>query len=254
MVDFEDVIDESGAEQAPPEPEQEQSEESTPEPEQKSAPAAPEVPFHEHPRFKELVEQKNQYQAQLKALQDRLDRQEHQSRQQPSAPKPTDKFVERLQGIDKDLADRIAKYDEGQETVSQLKARLADYEAATTRSQAETAINNLYSEHKVDPSIQKMYTAAIKDIANANPQMKLSDLSSVFKEVHENFTKFTETLRRSDRKSYVVDKKADAKAPTSQPKGEAAKPAKTKVSVDREEALASIAKMSIGKYRAGSDL
>lgn len=251
MEDLEGASAQSDVIEASSEPQHSQQEESTSEVTQSQAETqAKETPFHEHPRWKEVMDERNQYAAAVKELTARL---ESLERAKPEAPKAADPLVEKLKGIDPDLASRIEAFGKNGETIEQLRQELKEARQERIRETAQSEVNRLFSENKVPESAQRFYKAELIRMANENPKIGVSDLPKMFKEVHEAFGKHFESIRRDDRKSYVNDKKQDAKLPTSQPKGNSAKPAKEKLPMDREAALSSIVKSSLAKFKAAAE-
>lgn len=251
MVDLEESGNEADVSQEAPSAPDTDSNESTPEAAETQS--AKEAPFHEHPRFKELIEEKNQYAASLREMQTELARLRDSVNSRPTEAKK-DALVEKLRGIDPELAARIERSGQTDQTVAELQQQIQSQQVERIRDQASSELNRLYSENKIPSDAQRFYRSAIKDMADANPNASIKDLPKYFKEVHETFSKYTESLKRSDRESYVTGKKADAKAPTGQPKGQAAKPSKPGTSKDAELARSEIAAGALKRWKAGSSI
>jgi hypothetical protein len=202
---------------------------------QESAPkqeAPKETPFHEHPRFKELVEQKNRYAEESKSYAQRLQEMERrlQELSQPKVQKQEDPLLARLKGIDPEFGERFAKLTSQEQELQELKSWKAQFEADQLRTRAVSELSKLHEENKVSPEMRKIYDAQIQAAATANPRLGLQDLPNLYKQVHETFSKMIDDAKRAERESYVASKKADAKAPTSQPKGTTVKPSRSKPS------------------------
>ena len=260
MVDFEDGI-ESDVEQASSEPNE--SEESVSDNEGGAASIDDQKDLDNKPvpysRFKEINEQSKEYAAKLAAMEQKLASltQQRQQPTQTTTPKVDKhgKLLDRLQGIDpefgeynREIADKLAR-------LEKLEANYQKQEAEGTRRQANEALSKLYTEHKVSGEDQEIYEARIRALAADGKIKSLDELPQAFKEVHDKYTKYIDSIRRSERAKYVTDKAKDASKPTSQPKGQPTKgPAPKQFSMDREEAKAELVKSIMAKRRAASDI
>lgn len=218
------------------------------------------VPFHEHPRWKEMLDQRNKAEETAKSLQEKYAQMEARMRElsAPKGPQAPDKrtaMIERLKGIDPDFAEFISGLAPAQ-TVEDVKQALATERAEQFRSAAVSTVEKLHSENKVDPALQSRYNNEL-ELAYSRGQIKsLSDVSALYKSIHEGYSKFIDDLKRKEREGYVASKKSDGKAPTSQPKGKPATPSSTKFeySKDPEERNAQIAKRYVDSMRASNDV
>lgn len=247
---------------------QDQAPESSPAPEQDASsdptinqePQAPaETPFHEHPRFKELVEQKNQYSTQLKQYESQMRQMQHEIQQfkqsqQASKPNPDKELLERLKGIDPIFGSKFEQVSSAAEKVAHMEHMLQQVEQQRVQEQYVSNVNNLFTQNNVPKEWHEIYDAQIEKVAKANPHLGLKDLPQVFKDIHSNLSKLRDQQQREERKSYVQDKTKDTKLPTSQPKGKPVGGKKEELPLDREERNASIAKAAVAKYRAGNNL
>lgn len=178
------------------------------------------VPFHEHPRFKELITQKNEYQQRLSQFESQMQKmqaeyaQQIQQMQAQLKPKqetnPYAPLLERLKGIDPEFGGAQEKLLGEIQRVQQLEQRLAQFESQRSTETAENSLNKLYNDFKVPEDRRDLYRAQIENLAYKNPNMSLKDLDNVFKQVHESQTKFFDGLERKIRGSYVQEKKKDA--------------------------------------------
>jgi hypothetical protein len=215
-------------------------------------------PFHEHPRFRELIEQKNQiaeratqYEKQLADLQRRLD-----TMSKPEAQKAQeDALIARLKGIDPEFGSRIEQLQSKLSKLDELESKLQSWETRSVETEAKSQLSQLYTEHKVPANLQARYEREIRMIAAENPNIQLTDLPKVFKKVHEEYTSFIDSVKRSERESYVTGKKADASAPVSQPKGKPASANKNQFSKDpakaRQEMVEEVLKSVRGSNEVG---
>lgn len=197
-----------------------------------------EVPFHEHPRFKELIQEKNTYKqqysqlenayrhlaAQLQEMQNTFQAQSQVKQQQPTY----EKTLERLKGIDPEFAEFQSKLYEDVNSVPQLQKELQEFrqwkqqvEVENLRTQATSRLEQLYNEHKVTPELKDYYREYIANRAYENPKAGLQELDAYFKEAHEKYSKLLDSVKRQERASYVSEKKKDG-TPATQTGGQPA--------------------------------
>lgn len=182
------------------------------------------TPFHEHPRFKELIEEKNSYKEQLSRMQEQIERLSQAQSQPKSQDAQKDALLERLKGIDPEFGSLIETFKKNAEKLEQLEQWKQQSETQTLQQQAVSTVTRLHEENKVPAEIRSFYDAMIRQEAASNPKLGLKDLPQVYKTVHERFTKYLDSTKRAERASYVQEKGADSKAPVSQPKGKTVTP------------------------------
>lgn len=205
-------------------------------PAQAAAPKQTEpTPFHEHPRFKELVEQKNSYakeiesaKAQIQAFQKEL------SSLKESQPKPateTDALIADLKKIDPRLANVIESQLKAAQESQTIKARLEAFEKqsqeAARSQQVQTAvskINQMHDTNKASPEVRQFVNDKL-DLMYMQGKLNLQNLDQAYKEQYDAIKKYEDSLTRQIRESYVKEKTKDASVPASVPKGTQAKPA-----------------------------
>lgn len=212
-------------------------------PQQDAAAKSQEQPFHEHPRFKELVEQKNQFaqraeQAdksykQLQAQVAQLQKQYNQSNQ-PQKPSYDPLFKE-LESVNPKFAEFIKEnYTKAQQVdiLQQELAQVKEFQNSYQQQQALSQFDKLCEDNKVDPNFKEFYKEAVANAANAS-NAGLDALPNLFKQAHERLGKSLEAFSRAQRESYVAAKTADKK-PATQTGGTAAssRPAASPMSVD----------------------
>lgn len=216
-------------------------------------------PFHKHPRW---IERDNELKQERQARQS-LEQQyrEMQSKlDQLSAPKGPDKraaMIEKLKGIDPDFADFVSGLAPSKE-LEDLRRWKADSEAQNQRQQAYSQIDKLHDQYKVDAKMRDRYKRDIEFAVQANPNLQLSDLPQVYKKVHDEYTQWTDEIKRAERATYTAAKKESAKAPASQTsKGAPVKPGKSKDSewtgnrdLDREHMIKKI----VSQAKANQDI
>lgn len=221
---------------------------------QEQVAATEQTPFHEHPRWKEVMQQNNQYKTQLSQYEKHL--QEMQARLQQletgskQAVKPENELFDRLKKIDPAFGSKFEEVAMTAQEIRELKEWKAQAEAERIRGQYESGLDKLCNEHNVTPSWKKLYDSELRNIAMSNPNLSLQDLPKVFKEVHDRF----EALRREERGKYVADKSKDAKTPQTQSKGKVpASNKKEALPADRDEALQSIVSQALKMHRSNND-
>lgn len=218
--------------------------------------AESEVPFHMHPRFQELVHEKNQYREQLQALSKQVEDLKKLSAQQTQPQK--DALLERLKGIDPEFAERFGKVNE----VDTLKQELEEFRQwreqmaiQQTQSQIESLKDKFYQENNIPAEQRDLYEALVSQQAAKDPSLKISDLPRVMKQVHESIGKMFQKVERSTAKSFVEGKKTEAAKPTSLPKGAPAKAVKAdQQNLSRQELRELIKKEALEEARSGKDI
>jgi hypothetical protein len=227
-----------------------------------AAPAEKQIPFHEHPRFKELIEQKNQFAEQNKQFQSQLQdmqrRFQEMERVKSESSKQEDQLMKQLKEANPEFARRFEKI----EGLTALEAKVQQFEQwqqqqaqERTRQEAMTTLNGLYETNKVPKELHSAYEAMLDKAARENPNLQVKDLPNVFKQVHDNFSKFIESTRRADRESYVKEKKQDASKPVTQPKGKPVPSSKgTEYSKNEEEAKGQMIQKILKLSRAQNDI
>lgn len=205
--------------------------------------AAPEqkqdtTPFHERPRFKELVEQKNEYLKRYQDMESRYKALEGQLNSfrdsQPKAPTESDALLEDLKKVDPRLANDLQRALKGAETAQSLQTRLDAFEKQSqesarqqTLSTAVGKINSLHETNKMSP-FGKQFINSQLDLSYRSGQLNASDLKAVeaaYGEASKAIKAYEDSLKRDLTKSYVESKTKDAGVPASVPKGPQAKPA-----------------------------
>lgn len=231
-------------EQASPEPVQETEQQTQPESQQAQV---SEPPFHEHPRWKEVMESRRQdserlktYETQMAELRGQL--QAYSQQRAPQKPeKPGNPLVDRLKGIDPEFGKDYEELRSLRDEFTQLRDWKQQVDRQNLINQAVTKVNTLYDKNKVADELKPVYGAWIENRALNTPNAKVEDLDAYFKEIHTYMTQHNESLKRNERASYVTAKKGDA-TPASQSGGVAMIPAKPKVQISKEQAIAQIAK------------
>ncbi len=220
-----------------------------------------ETPFHEHPRFKELVEQKNQFATQLQERSTRYERELSELKGQleklntPKTPEAKNALIERLKGIDPEFG----AWAEKQEATAKELQELRDWKAQTSQTTQQQTVNSeldkLHAEHKVPKELQGMYKAQIAEMARANPNLKMQDLPVVYKQLHNQINKYLDNRDKEKLAGYTKSKTADSNIPTGAQRGVAPTPngKKPEWSKDPEEARGQLVSRIMNKVRAGNE-
>jgi hypothetical protein len=178
------------------------------------------LPFHEHPRWKEVIAERSELKTRLQEYERRF--QELETRTKPPEPaKQEDALVARLKQIDPEFGQRFETLNSQLDKLKELESWKEQYEAEQTRTAALDMVSKLHSEHKVSAEMQELYNAQLELAASRNPKLGLKDVPALYKSVHEQMSKLFDNVRRTERESYVVDKRKDSAIP-SQPKGKPA--------------------------------
>lgn len=196
------------------------------------------TPFHEHPRFKELVEQKNETLKRYQDMESRYKTLEQQLNSfKESQPKPaseTEKALEELKQVHPGLAAAVKQALDGSSTAKQLQERLDAFERQAQESARQQTIavavgkiNSLHESNKMS-DFGKQFINNQLDLAYRAGKLNASDLKAVesaYSEAAKAIKAYEDSLKRDVTKSYVEAKSKDAAVPASVPKGVQAKPA-----------------------------
>lgn len=214
--------------------------------------ATADAPFHEHPRFKELIEQRDQFKAEMAKL-----RQEYESlkpKPQTEAT-PESKMMDRLKTIDPEFASFMKGLMDKAAKVDQLETGWQAQQAQTTQQQVSSQFAELHATNKVPAEMQEIYRRQVQAIANADPSIRVSDLPKVYAQVHQQFSQMLEARDRATKAAYVTAKKSGANAPLSANKGSTSKPGAkpSEYSKDREIAKGQLVAKVMSNLRATAD-
>lgn len=262
--DVEQPLESSSQEQETEQSTQAQeSQDSEPSKEAAAAQEEKQMPFHEHPRFKEVIEQKNQFKQQVELAERRIQDMERRfaemtKQQEAARPKPQDALMERLKGIDPDFAERFGKLSE----VDTMKQDLQEFKQwkeeqahQAVRMEARNTMERLFTDNNVSKELRGIYEDRISAAASRNPNLGVNDLPNVFKGIHEEMSKLLETTKRETTKNYVANKQQAAAKPSTQPKGKAAQAVnKQQFSKDPQQARAELVKQILEQSRAEKDI
>jgi len=188
---------------------------------QAAAPKEESLPFHEHPRWKEVMEERNSERQRAQALEQRLadmDRR-YQELSRPRQEPKRDALVDRLTGIDEDFGKRFGEIAKQAELATQLQEQLNSFKEERVVESLKSKFEDLASQNKLDPADKELYFSRM-DMAYRQGKLRSpSDVESHFKAIHEPQAKRMEAYKRQVIEEYSKAKKADATKPTGQPKG-----------------------------------
>lgn len=206
------VVEES-APQA--EPVEVQAQESAEEPKQENK--LP--PFHEHPRFKEVIEQNRTYKTQMEQYQGALERLQGQmemlrTQNAPKTEKPIDPFLADLEKVNPAYAKSLQSVYEQAAKTQALEQRIQQYEASQFAEKAQNHFKNLLESSKIaDPMDRKLYERAVRaevyEREAKGQKLGLKDLDTIFNEFHGEYSKAMEERNRKLTASYVKEKTKD---------------------------------------------
>jgi hypothetical protein len=224
MLDFENEENlNTDAEQVSSEPTQESQPESATPVQQEAAQSKPDsaTPFHEHPRFKEVIEEKNRYREELNAQRAQLAelQKQFQAAQQPKPVAPSDPMYERLKGIDPEFADYLKELKSGAAKAGELEQHLNNLKEEQFVQTAVASVNALHEKNAVAPELRDIYNQQLDMMYRQGLVRNAGDVEKAYKQVHEQYTKVLDSVRRAERESYVASKQQASKAPSSAPKG-----------------------------------
>lgn len=257
-IESQDVNQESSSESS------QESQPQAPVPSQEAkaqAPADPNnnsnVPFHEHPRFKELIEEKNKYREELNAIKQQsaeLQRQ-FQASQQPPKAAEVDKMYERLKGIDPEFAEYLKELKQTAGKATQLEAQMQEQRESQFVQTAVSQVNSLHEKNALSPALREIYNQQLDNLYMQGKIRSASDLEGAYKQIHEQYAKVIEDVRRAERESYVADKTKVAKVPVSAPRGAPARaPSKTEFSKDPNTAKSQAIQTILQQVRAEKEI
>lgn len=216
------------------------------------------IPFHQHPRFQELINEKNQWKTQFETQGRQLQEMAARLDKLPKDSPQKDELMERLKGIDPAFAERFGKLGE----VDKLKAELAEFKQWREQSANETLRQNIdtgktkfYTENKVPAERHDVYNAMFMNMIRNDPRLTINDLPKVMKTIHDTVGKMFTNVERGAVKQLADSKRADAAKPASLPRGSTANRAAGKESpMSKRDLQAAIIKESLDQIRSEKDI
>lgn len=216
----------------------------------------PQVPFHEHPRFKELIEERRAYKEQLdqtKGYVEAMQRELHAERAARQV-KPTvsnepkyKALLEQVRAVNPEFAqlqeELMSSLEEAKKEASNSKKaldRLDAYEQREFQNAAISKLSTLMESNKIPDPMRKRYDREVRAMAYEEEmqgkKLSLADVDRLFKAVHEEYAPFVESIKRESLKGYVKEKKSDT-APAGATGGTAAVAGTGKFKADDQESL-----------------
>ncbi len=218
-----------------------QPEASTAEQHTETQEAAPETtteekpaPFHEHPRFKELIESNRTYKEQLEKQREdfiRLQTQMESFREQskPKVEQPKDPFLADLEKVNPEYAKSLQGIYKQAGMVQELQNQLAQFQQAQFAEKAVSHFNKLLDDRKVtDPLDRKIMDRAVRaevyEQESRGRKLNLKDLEKITDDFYSEYKAGMDARERATTAKYVQGKTQDktpkgatggaAKAPT----------------------------------------
>jgi DNA repair exonuclease SbcCD ATPase subunit len=199
----------------------------------------------EHPRFKELIGQKNEAQSKYQEIESRYKTLEQQLTQikesQPKPPTEFDSLLKDLKQVDPRLAAALESQAKAAQQAEALQARLDAFERQSQQTaqqsqiqSAVTKINQMHESNKVSPEVKQLINDKL-DLLYMQGKLNFQNLDQTYKEQYAAYKKMEDTMTRQIRESYVKAKKQDSSVPTSQPKGNPARPAPKALTVPKDK-------------------
>jgi hypothetical protein len=217
------------------------------------------VPFHEHPRFKELIDYRRQseerlaqYERQMADMQ-RQYQEALQARQQPA--QQVNPLIAKFKEIDPAYGQTMEEIYSKAQSVDEVRRELQELRREKLISQYESSVEKLHNEHKLPENIKSFVKEQLDAMAMQGQIQNLKDIPTAYKAVADKYSKLIEDVKRSERASYVTDKSKDAQAPMPQSKGRTPpRNERGQFTGDRETDIALIAKRALKLSKAEGDL
>lgn len=219
-----------------------QSQEAAPTQDVSVVQAPKEAPFHEHPRFKELISERNQEREERARLSQQIQQMQAalQKQSQPAQRSKQDQLLERLTSIDPEFAEFQKGIYDKLSVAEQTQRELQELRSQRESEQATNQFDKLCTDNKVEAKDKFLYEQMIANMATST-NAKISQLPNLFKQAHEQLSKYFDDRDRANRESYVADKTKD-KRPATATGGIPASAAKAKGPMTSEDAKAAIVK------------
>lgn len=229
------------------------------------------VPFNEHPRWKEVYEQSKEYKERSRQYEQQLTEQkvamarlqaQYEAIAKPKEADPDAEIIKAFAGVDPTMGQFMQKLYGKANAVDQLQTdlkELREYRSNQQKEAIKTEFNNklssLAESNKVPKELQAFYKSRILEEAQSNPNMEMKDVESVYKKVHGEMSAFLEAAKRTEKQSYIANKSKDVKAPLSQTKGKAIKAGgKPEMSSNPAEAKAQLIQNILNTAKASRDI
>lgn len=196
------------------------------------------IPFHEHPRWKELMNERDQYKQAIDQLREQMD-----SAKQPQGEQPKS-LIERINESDPEFGKSYQELQDLRDTVATLQAS----QQKQLSESLDTKLSSLAKEHEIPEFLQSRIKNDLDALANKESGRfdTWDKLSTEYATKAKEYKTFLEGVKRETTKSYSESKKENASRPRTQTKGRPSAHSKAKPKFsDPEEMLASIAKEAV---------
>lgn len=225
---------------------------------QTSATQQKEVPFHEHPRWKEIMEERNterqaraRLEQQIAEMQKQLQDASKPKSTQPDFNEVRTKMGERLKGIDPEFQQYMSLLE--QQALS-AKEELAAFREEQFVNRAVSRFEELTKKDSVPQEFVGLYRAQLDQAYREGKIRNLEDLESAYKQIHEPLNKMLEAREKAYLEKYATEKKAAATKPAAQPKGKPATHQAQKTYANEHERRAALIKDITTELRASKGL
>lgn len=213
-----------------------------------------EVPFHEHPRWKEVMEERNaerqartQLEKQLAEMQRQIQEASKPKSNQPDFNEVRTKMGERLKGIDPEFQAYMGMLEE---QAMSAKQELQSFREEQFVERAVGRFDELTKKDNVPQEFVGLYRAQLDQAYREGKIRNLGDLENAYKSIHEPMNKLLEAREKSALEKYTAEKKAAATKPASQPKGKPANPSSPKTFANEQEQKAALISRVANELRA----
>lgn len=205
------------------------------------------VPFHSHPRFQELISQKNEMASRLNAYERQINEQRMQlqelTQRLPKQQPAENPMYKRLEEIDKDFAqyirgieDRASKYETVESKLQQVEKYFAEQEQQKLVSEYQNKMSSLHNQYKATDQVKDLIEMKVETEILRNPNITLSQVDQLYKSAYEAYSNRFKEFERSITQKYVVDKKKD-QVPASQTGGAPAKNLSSQKPMTKQDAI-----------------
>lgn len=216
------------------------------------------TPFHEHPRWKEMVEQRNSASKRAEDLEKRYSEiakrlEDNEKKIQSSLnPPKEDELISEMKKINPKFAERFEKLEAQLKRVEEFDNRFKQLDTQDVQTRVTSTFQKFMSDNKVPTSLQKRYENELRAVAASNPKLSVNDIPQVLGDIHKEYTSFLDTYKRESLQGYVKDKAKDSSVPASVSNGRSVNPGKDmKFSNDPDAARREMRKMALDIVKAG---
>lgn len=208
----------------------------------------PKNPYFE--RFSELTYQNREFKGRLSEYDQNFRQLQQQLADLKAAQAPAPKaepayksLMDQLESVNPEFAkfqrDLLEKADRAG-LAEKLQQRLDQMETRDFQAKAVSRFNTLLETNKVPAELKDRYNREVRalayDMESQGKKLGVDDVDTLFKTVHDDYSKFLEDIRRKERASYVQAKKGDS-TPAPATGGAAVTTGAKKIAAGDEESL-----------------